>query len=60
MCVSVCVCVCVCVCNYLKAVHVEEDVGVVLRVDRHKGVLPLDGGERAVFVCVCVCVCECV
>jgi hypothetical protein len=30
---------------YLKAVHVEEDVGVVLGVDRDEGVLPVDGGQ---------------
>lgn len=29
----------------LKATHVEEQVGIVLAVDRHKAVLPLNGGH---------------
>ena len=29
----------------LKATHVEEEVGVVLAVHRHKGILPQDGGD---------------
>lgn len=31
----------------LKAAHVEQEVGVVLAVHRHKAALPLDGGHRA-------------
>ena len=31
----------------LKAAHIEEQVGVVLAVRRHKAVLPLHGGHRA-------------
>ena len=31
----------------LKATHVEQEVGVVLRVDRDKGILPLDGRDGA-------------
>ena len=32
---------------HLEAGHVEEDVGVVLRVDGDEALLPVDGGHRA-------------
>ena len=31
--------------TYLESVHVEEDAGVVLGVDRDEGILPIDGRE---------------